>query len=837
MSAEEKEQSAGDTATSRKLADEVTAEQSFDEAVADVFPTFATAEAIVLGVYAVWVALFAPWDGFIRAVLAALALGSAAGPPLLATAAVARRGTDSKVQESAAFALCIALCNCLPALFLGGSTYASFGVGATMVVSGCLLLSARLLMILLASGLVAVAPAAVVADSFEPLLWVAAMACLGLFAYTSRVSVAERLYTERKRQVAIERDELSAREAELQRRHEKEREAACDLEVRAETEAFWSWDLVEDKVWFSSRWREMLGYDGQDLGEEPSKWFNIVHPHDLGRLLDSLKSHIEGQDEESFEVEHRIRQKDNTYCWVLSRGRAVRDEKGRAQRILGLQVNLRRLKLFESQLLHDATHDRLTGLPNRQYLLTRLREDGERAARSNDYKFAVVFLDLDGFKDINDSLGHMAGDRLLGAVGRRLAESTGPEDTVARLGGDEFVVLLRNVFDDQDAVQRASKIQSVLTQPFMIGQQEVVTRASVGIALSSIAVNQPEDLLRNADLAMYHVKTVQKGQVQIFDSDMHVKTTRLWSLQNDLRRAVDKNELELYYQPQVCAKTGKICGTEALIRWRRGGAEIVSPGEFIPLAEEQGLIWEIGEWVLWEACRQTVEWQRQGLRPLKTSVNLSARQLSNDEFADLIRRVLKQTGLDPKWLQVELTETALMGSLDATPANLYSLFCLGIQTAIDDFGTGYSSLDYLRRLHFDTLKIDRSFITDISTDARAGALAQSIIDMAHRLQLRVVAEGVETFAQLNFLKQSGCDEIQGYLASRPVTAADMTLMLRDDARLLDLARSAAGEPPDESEMEYETEGLRTLAMVDREREKAAAGNFDFLTNAAGRAAG
>ena len=514
MSAETKKGSRGPSPDQRIPDGEVTAGQSFDEAVADVFPTFAKAEAAILITYALWLALFAPWDGFIRVVLASLALGSAAGPPLLAKAAVVNRGPDSKVQESAAFALCIALCNCLPALFLSGSTFASFAVGATMVVSGCLLLSARLLMILLASGLVAVAPASVIANSFEPLLCVAAMACLGLFAYTSRVTVAERLYTERTRQLAMERDELSAREVELQRRHEKEREAACDLEVRAETEAFWSWDLVEDKVWFSSRWREMLGYDGDDLGEEPSKWFNIVHPHDLGRLLDSLKGHIEGQDEESFEVEHRIRQKDNTYCWVLSRGRAVRDQKGRAQRILGLQVNLRRLKLFESQLLHDATHDRLTGLPNRQYLLTRLREDAERAARSNDYKFAVVFLDLDGFKDVNDSLGHMAGDRLLGAVGRRLAESTGPDDTVARLGGDEFVVLLRNVFDDQDAFQRASKIQAALTQPFMIGPQEVVTRASVGIALSSIAVNQPEDLLRNADLAMYHVKTAQKGNCQ-----------------------------------------------------------------------------------------------------------------------------------------------------------------------------------------------------------------------------------------------------------------------------------------------------------------------------------
>jgi diguanylate cyclase (GGDEF)-like protein len=811
---------------------EITADQSFNEAVADIFPQFAMAEAIILVAYAVWLAAFAPWDGFIRVVLASLALGSALAPPLLAKAAVKDQGADSKVQESAAFALSIALCNCLPALYLGASLSAAFAVGATMVVSGCLLLSSRLLILLLGSGLVAVAPAAIIANSFEPLAWVASMACLGLFAYTSRATVAEKLFVVRKAQVAVERDELSVREADLKRKHEKEREAACDLEVRAETEAFWSWDLIEDKVWFSSRWREMLGYGDDDLGEEPSKWFNIVHPHDLGRLLDSLKVHIEGDDEESFEVEHRIRQKDDSYCWVLSRGRAVRDESGKAQRILGLQVNLRRLKLFESQLLHDATHDRLTGLPNRQYLLTRLREDAERAKRSDDYKFAVVFLDLDGFKDVNDSLGHMAGDRLLGAVGRRLAESTGPEDTVARLGGDEFVILLRNVFDENDAMQRASRIQEVLLKPFMLGPQEVATRASVGIALSSIAVSQPEDLLRNADLAMYHVKTSEKGLVQIFDSEMHVKTTRLWSLQNDLRRAVERRELELYYQPQIDAKTGRICGTEALIRWHRGGDEMVSPGEFIPLAEEQGLIWEIGEWALWEACRQSVKWQQLGLRPLRVAVNLSARQLSNDGFADLIRRVLKDTGLDPKWLQVELTETALMGSLDATPANLYSLFCLGIQTAIDDFGTGYSSLDYLRRLHFDELKIDRSFISDISTDPRASALAQSIIDMAHRLQLRVVAEGVETLAQLKILEDSGCDEIQGYLASRPVPAAQMTLLLRDDARLLEMAREAAGEKITNPQIEYETEGLRTLALAERAREQAAASDYNPLAEAA-----
>ncbi len=800
----------------------------YDALVADLLPRFAWVEAAALGAYAITLA-FSDVDIAIRVVLGILGAVSAVVPPLLGRGMSSRSEKAPHAQEYAALCIALGLCNSLPLLYLLGSTMAAMAAGVTLLAAGCILLSPPLVLAILASGIVAIAPAAVVVGDLEPLVMGAAMACLGLFAHVSRVHVAESLYVERQREIERERENHARREEELQRNNEKEREAAFDLQVRAKTEAFWSWDLIEDKVWFSPRWKAMLGYAGDDLDGEPSAWFNIVHPHDLGRLLDALKTYIESVDEESFEVEHRILQKDGAYCWVLSRGRAVRDENGAAQRILGLQVNLRRLKLFESQLMHDATHDRLTGLPNRQYLLTRLREDAERAERNPEYKFAVVFLDLDGFKDVNDSLGHMTGDRLLASVGKRLGDVRGPEDTIARLGGDEFVVLFRSVRGEQEAVQRAVQIQDALKKPFPVGSQEVITRASIGIALSSQDVNQPEDLLRNADLAMYQVKTSQKGQIQVFDSDMHVKTTRLWSMQNDLRRAVERNELELMYQPQIDLASGRISGAEALIRWRRGGSELVSPCEFIPLAEEQGLIWEIGEWALWTACRQNKVWQDAGLRSVKMAVNLSAKQLSNDDFSNLIKRVLRDTGLDPRWLEVELTETALMGSLDATPANLYSLFCLGIQTAIDDFGTGYSSLDYLRRLHFDTLKIDRNFIADISSDSRAAALAQSIVDMAHRLQLRVVAEGVETFRQLVFLSRQGCDEVQGYLASRPVKVEEFTEMLRTDARLLDRARESA-DPEDlalaSSPSGHPSEGLRHLARATREhrREPIAVGD-------------
>ena len=797
--------------------------------MADLLPRFAWVAAATLGLYAALLA-FSNLDIAIRLVLGVLAGGSAAALPLLARGMSAESKNAAKAQEYAALCIALGLCNALPPLYLSGSTAAALGVGTTLLAAGCIVLSPPLLVATLVSGVVAVAPAVLTSGSFEPLAICAAMACLALFAHSSRVHVAERLYLERQNEIERERENHARREAELQRNNEREREAAFDLEVRANTEAFWSWDLIEDRVWFSPRWKAMLGYAGDDLDGEPNGWFNIIHPHDLGRLLDALKIYIESEDEDSFEIEHRIRQKDGAYCWVLSRGRAVRDADGVAQRILGLQVNLRRLKLFESQLMHDATHDRLTGLPNRQYLLTRLREDAERAARNPEYQFAVVFLDLDGFKDVNDSLGHMTGDRLLASVGKRLAEVRGPEDTIARLGGDEFVVLFRGVRGEEETIQRAAQIQEALKKPFMVGPQEVITRASIGIALSSQDVNQPEDLLRNADLAMYQVKTGQKGQIRVFDSDMHVRTTRLWSLQNDLRRAVERDELELQYQPQIDLASGRIAGAEALIRWRRGGEELVSPGEFIPLAEDQGLIWEIGEWALWSACRQNQLWQSNGLRPVKVAVNLSAKQLSNDDFADLIKRVLRETGLDPRWLEVELTETALMGSLDATPANLYSLFCLGIQTAIDDFGTGYSSLDYLRRLHFDTLKIDRNFIADISNDSRAAALAQSMIDMAHRLQLRVVAEGVETFRQLTFLSRQGCDEVQGYLASKPVPVDELTEMLRTDVRLLDRARESA-DPEDlavasSPSGNNESEGLRHLARATREHRLETAASAD-----------
>jgi len=611
-----------------------------------------------------------------------------------------------------------------------------------------------------------------------------AFTLFALLLHASR-SAAQRAMEVRVRNL---RSRVAKLEAERRAQDEnlalKVQEARRVLDKRGETEGLWDWNLSTDRMTFSPRWAQMLGYSSEEIGETPESWFNLIHPHDLGRTLDRMTAHLEGR-EQNFECEHRIQLRDGGYCWVLSRGQALLGENGKPERVLGSQIHLGRLKSFESKLLHDATHDRLTGLPNRHYLLARLREDFSRAGRNERYRFAVVFLDLDGFKSVNDSLGHLAGDQLLSLVGKRLAATKRAEDTVARLGGDEFVIILRNLRDEGDAMALAARTQEALSEPFLLADQKLVTGSSIGIAMYSPDIAHTEDLLRNADIAMYHAKSSRNGAMQVFDAEMHVRTRRLWNLQTDLRGAIERDELRLMYQPFVSLETGRICGSEALIRWRRADGELVSPAEFIPLAEEQGLIGAIGEWALHTACTQNKSWQDAGLRPVKISVNLSTKQLSNHEFASAVRRVIAQTGLEPRWLQLELTETALMGSLDATPASLYSLFCMDIQLAIDDFGTGYSSLEYLRKLQFDTLKIDKSFVDDIVTDRRAAALARSIIAMAHSLRMNSLAEGVETPEQFELLRAYGCEMIQGYLASRPVAAEEFGELLRRDARLLD----------------------------------------------------
>ena len=701
---------------------------------------------------------------------------------------LAKAGELNSNQTETRASLCvgIGLFNAALPLYAGFPD-ALAGCGVAAVAAGFLLLTPTRFAVGVGVWAGVVVPLALaLPDAMRSAAVIGGWALLAALIYAVRFSTFRRVTEQHARELAVVRAGIAETESPLNEKPtthvEVHQQSATDLEKWGETEALWSWDLTEDLVSFSPRWVSMLGYAESEVNGPPDVWFNLIHPHELGTVIEEMAAHLDGR-KPAFECEHRIRQKDGVYCWVLTRGRVIRDPHGTAIRVVGSQLNLRRLKAFESKLLHDATHDRLTGLPNRQSLMNRLREASEQSERTPDFSFALLFLDLDGFKEINDSLGHLAGDRLLATVGERLRSVCRPDETAARLGGDEFVVLLRNIRDESDAASRAQLIQEVLRKPIRLRKQEIVTCASVGIAVSSRQFHKAEEMLRNADIAMYHAKSEGKGKVQVFDADMRKRASRAWNLRNDLRFAIDRDQLRLVYQPFISLEGGQISGAEALVRWQRGD-ELVSPAEFVPLAEEQGTIWEIGEWVLREACRQNRAWQDAGLRPVKISVNLSARQLSRDEFSPTLRQILDETRLDPRWLQLELIETALMGSLDATPASLHSLFYLGIQTAIDDFGTGYSSLDYLRRLQFDTLKIDKSFIDDVSNDSKSAALARSMISMAHSLELMVVAEGVESPDQLQFLVDSGCDHLQGYLASKPVDAEDFRQMLEQDRFLL-----------------------------------------------------
>lgn len=438
------------------------------------------------------------------------------------------------------------------------------------------------------------------------------------------------------------------------------------------------------------------------------------------------------------------------------------------------ELELIRKELQESRehFRNAALHDGLTGLPNRDLLLDRLKLVIEHAKRNPDHLFAVLFLDLDRFKMINDSLGHLAGDELLVATADRLKSNLRSMDTVARLGGDEFAILLDGIECDSDVLHVAERLQKDLIQPYYIHGQEVFTTASVGITLSSTGYETAESILRDADTAMYRAKENGKARYEIFDTNMHDHAVTLLRLENDLRRALDRGELLLYYQPIISLEDEKISGFEALVRWQHPKHGLVLPNEFIPMAEDTGLIIDIDRWALGEACRQMGEWQATGVvdRSMTMSVNLSNKQFTSPNLAEQITHILQQTHLDPSCLHLEITESVVTENAEIACATLRQLRALGINLSMDDFGTGYSSLSSLHRFPVNTLKIDRSFISNMAAGDENSAIIRTIISLADNLGMNVVAEGIETVAQRDQLKALKCDYAQGYLFSRPVEA-------------------------------------------------------------------
>jgi diguanylate cyclase (GGDEF)-like protein/PAS domain S-box-containing protein len=560
----------------------------------------------------------------------------------------------------------------------------------------------------------------------------------------------------------------------------KESEERYALAARGSNDGLWDWNLSANVVHFSPRWKAMLGYEEGEMGDRPEEWFDRIHDADRERVKEEIAAHQKGLTPH-FESEHRVLHKEGGFRWMLSRGVAVHDASGNVLRMAGSQTDITEGKVS----------DPLTGLPNRLLFIDRVGRLVKHSKRRKDHLFAVLFMDLDGFKMINDSMGHLIGDQLLLGVANRLEKCLRSTDTVARigetftvarLGGDEFTVLLEHIKDPTDAKRAAERMMKALAPPFILGGKEVFTSVSIGIALSNPAYEQPEDILRDADTAMYRAKSLGKARYEVFDADMRASVMARLQLETDLRHALERGEFRNFYQPIVALVSGEIAGFEALLRWQHPTRGLLGPSEFIPVAEETGLIRELGWWNLCEACRQISEW-RAGLiahSNLTISVNLSAKQFLQPNLVGDIRELLVELALPPEALKLEITESTVMADPSAAVEMLQQIKSLGIRLAIDDFGTGYSSLSYLHRFPLDTLKIDRSFISVMEDDGEGMEIARSIVPMANNLRLDVVAEGVETIQQVALLKKLECKYGQGFYFSRPLSAEGIAALLAGD---------------------------------------------------------
>jgi len=568
---------------------------------------------------------------------------------------------------------------------------------------------------------------------------------------------------------------------------EQEKQAAhsqlLDLEERwrfaleSTNAGVWDLNVPADKILLSPQSKAMLGFAADEVSDSMPEWVQRIHPEDMPSLLTVQQRLFEGA-EHNFIHEHRKRCKDGSWKWIQVRGMVVaRDADGAPLRVIGTYIDISERKAAEQRILHLASHDALTGLPNRDLLRDRMQQ-AIMQARRNNKPAALLFIDLDQFKTINDSLGHDMGDLLLQAVALRLVAGVRSEDTVARQGGDEFIVLLPNMSYAQDAGLLAQKLLADLQLSFQIHDKELHISASIGIAVFPDDGEEVDTLLKNSDIAMYHAKEVGRNNYQFFTPKMNQLAAERLALATDLRHAIARDELLLHFQPIIDIASGQLAGMEALLRWQHPKQGLIAPLKFISLAEETGLIGAIGEWVLQTSCAQVKAWQAQGYAVPRLSINLSAKQFRQKTLAHAIARILQETGVAAADIELEMTESLLMENSDEVAENLKQIGDIGLGIAIDDFGTGYSSLSYLKRFTISTLKIDRSFVMDIASDPDDAAIVTAIIALAHSLQMKVIAEGVEDAAQLAFLKQHGCDQYQGTHFSPALSATEMILKLQ-----------------------------------------------------------
>jgi len=563
----------------------------------------------------------------------------------------------------------------------------------------------------------------------------------------------------------------------------KESEERYALAMRGARDGLWDWNLNTGEVYYSSRWKAMLGYGEGELGAAPEIWLARVHPDDLPGLKAEISAHREDQKPE-LHHEHRVKRKDGEYLWVLVRGIAERDPQGSPYRIVGSMSDISARKGLEEDLTRDALYDHLTRLPNRAFFSNLLHRTFAQSSRHREDTFALLYLDLDRFKVVNDSLGHAAGDQLLVEVARRIEASIRPGDVAARLGGDEFCVLVAEIKDSSDATRVARRIQENMEPPVMLDGREVFTSASIGIAVYEEGVTEEEHLLRQADSALYRAKSRGKARFEIFDEEMHSRAVALMELEADIRNAVGLGQFRTVYQPVVRLEDEAVTGVEALLRWHHPTRGLVPNHEFIPLALETGLIVPIGNWVMEEACRQMADWVQRfpGLPELKVSVNLAGKQLRQPNLVELVHLALHEAGLPPDRLLLEVSEEDLMMDADRNIETIRKLKEMGVRVQIDDFGTGSSSLTYLNRFQVDTLKIDRSFVSSLGLGNDRAAVVQAMITLARDMGIQVIAEGVETEDQSTRLKSFQCDRGQGYLFSKPMDVGDTEAFLESSLK-------------------------------------------------------
>lgn len=585
-------------------------------------------------------------------------------------------------------------------------------------------------------------------------------------------------------EVAIIHQDLTISEDKLRRQNEELHKSQEALRVTAEryklavessNDIIWDWDLKTNEVYIPTNWEEKLGYKENEIGNTIEAMIALLHPDDSMKTLKMLEDYLKGKIG-AFHCEHRVRVRDGSYKWILSQGKVSMNENGQPVRVVGSHTNITERKKRDEKIHYLAYYDSLTDLPNRD-MFTDILVDVMKETEELGRIAGMMFLDLDNFKTINDTLGHISGDQLLKSVGLLLKWCIGENNIIARLGGDEFFILMSDINSRDDLAATASKIIESLQRPWIMDDHEFYITASIGIVVFPHDGRDATTLYRNADTAMYRAKQLGKNTYQFYTQDMNTEILKRIEMESYLRHALNRNEFTLYYQPQVDIRTGKIEGAEALIRWIHPTMGFVSPMDFIPLAEETGLILQIGEWVLYTACKQNKEFQDAGLPPVRVAVNLSVRQLQQIDFINTLETILQKTGLEPQWLELEITESLAMKDIAYTITVLKKIRDMGIYVSLDDFGTGYSSLNYLKRLPITTLKIDKSFVHDITVISSEEAIAKAVILLAHNMSLMVVAEGVETQDQFAFLKAQNCDRVQGYLFSKPVPVGEFQQLL------------------------------------------------------------